>query len=102
MTPTLGVPSGDLVRGAVVLDHFGMVNRQILGPPIEVAHGVAANHHQLIDERVGFDHSLARIIHESRLHTAPPIRELPMRLAGKWLDLVFVDAFARAWSWDSA
>ena len=62
--------------GPVVLDHIGVVDRDVGGPPLEVVDGIAAVTHHLHDQDVGLGHALGRCIDEPLLNTLPRLHVL--------------------------
>ncbi len=72
----------DAVRGAVVLDHVGVVDRHELAARVEVVDRVAALAHEVGDEPVGVGHRHLRAVDEARLHVLPLLGvALPRRVA---------------------
>ena len=80
--------NGDAVRGAVVLDDHGMVDRHVCSALLEVlGDGVAALAHDLRDERVGLGHRGRRLIDEGPLRRGPALGVALARRGFQFADL---------------
>gem|GEM_PF-5134074 len=64
------------VGGAVVLDHGGVAERNVGGPPVEVVHRVATRTHHLGHQPIRVTERSRRIVDESALHGPPAGRVL--------------------------
>lgn len=72
---TAAVPQGDIVPGAIMLDHIRVVDRNIASPLLEVADGIATRTHHLGKERVGIVDRSLWIVDEGSLYFGPAIEE---------------------------
>jgi predicted ABC-type ATPase len=61
----------DFVGFTIILDHQGMVNRNICGPLLKVRHRIAAGRHHIAQKLVGFRHRTAGTVNEPPLDAAP-------------------------------
>jgi hypothetical protein len=65
------VAQNDLVSGAIVPDSIGIVNRDIVGPLIELAHRISARVHDIGDEPIRFVDCTFGIVDELPLNKSP-------------------------------
>src|SRR5690349_7271432 len=68
--------NGDVVRLVVVLDDHGMIDGDVAGALVEIAHRITARLHDVAEERVGKGDRARRIVHETRLDIVPAMDEL--------------------------
>src|SRR5919202_1741353 len=68
-----GLALRDRVRRPIVLDLLRMVDRNIGGPLLEIAHGIAACLHHLLHQAIGLPDGPLGVIDEPGLHRAPAV-----------------------------
>src|SRR5260370_27242996 len=61
----------DVVSGSIVADSIRIIDRDIVGALIELAHGIAARVHDIGDESIRFVHCAFGIINELLLNEGP-------------------------------
>jgi hypothetical protein len=83
---------GDGVSGSIVLDHLGMIDRDVGRSLLEVADGVAASLHHFADQPVGFSDGPPRVVDELRLTRTPALRKLVALLWRKRSNLQALDS----------
>ena len=66
---------GECASGAVVLNNHWMVDRYVVGAPVEVLERVTTRRHHLGDELIGFSNGAIGVVDETRLNATPFARE---------------------------
>jgi hypothetical protein len=65
------IAQNDIVSRAIVSDGVGIVNGDVVGALIELAHGISPCIHDIGDEPVGFIHRTSGIVDELLLDEGP-------------------------------
>jgi hypothetical protein len=81
------------VGRAIVLDHTGVVDRDVGGALLEIADGVASCPHNFANELVSVVRCATRIVHEPGLDGLPATEELLALLTVECSDIEVLDPF---------
>jgi hypothetical protein len=81
----------NLVGLAVIIDHEGMVHRDIRRPLLEVSYRIAPGRHELAQKVVSFRHRTAGTVNEAPLDIEPQFREPRAVAGGEWTDMECID-----------
>lgn len=78
---------------AVIVEDERMINGDIRGALLKVAHWITASGHDIAQELVGFRHGASGAVNEARLNPGPGVDEPGTILGCEGLDMQVVDAF---------
>jgi hypothetical protein len=89
---SLGLAKRDFVGGAIVLGDYRMVDGDVSGPLIEIAHGIATGGHDVPEELIGLGDGPSGSIYKVGLHAIPLLGVPGLIFRGERAKIELLDA----------
>jgi hypothetical protein len=84
ITVSITIPKRDIMGCSIVLHHIRVVNGNVFGSLLEIAHRIATSLHYFTHQVVCFSSGIRGIVHKSSLRLTPTLGELIALRAGEW------------------